>query len=84
VEHNTRGLLRVADAGLEAALRGVLSSADDYTRSTKPHIDGDGKAARDELIDSRARDGYACLALLDGRKVGEQVAQAPAGWPKTW
>jgi hypothetical protein len=71
-----RGLLRVADAGLEAALRGVLSSADDYASSTKPHIDWDDKAARDELIDSQARDGYACLALLDGRKVGEQVAQA--------
>ena len=71
-----RGLLRVADAGLEAALRGVLSSGDDYASAGKPHIDWDDKAARAELVDSRARDGYACLALLDGRTWGEQVAQA--------
>jgi Transposase DDE domain/Transposase domain (DUF772) len=71
-----RGLLRVADAGLQAELRGVLTSGDDYAGNAKPHIDWDDPAARQELIDSRARDGYACLALLDGRTLGEQVGQA--------
>jgi len=28
-------------------------------------------AAREELIDSRARDGYAVLALLDGRELAD-------------
>jgi hypothetical protein len=71
-----RGLLRVADDGLEAELRAVLASGDDYASNAKPHIDWDDEAARQELIDSRARDGYACLALLDGRTLGEEVGQA--------
>jgi Transposase DDE domain/Transposase domain (DUF772) len=71
-----RGLLRVADVGLEVELRDVLSGGDDYASNAKPHIDWEDAAARDALIDSRARDGYACLALLDGRKLGEEVSQA--------
>ncbi|HEV7578979.1 MAG TPA: IS1182 family transposase [Mycobacterium sp.] len=71
-----RGLLRVADAELEAELRSVLSGGDDYASTAKPCIDWDDAAARDALIDSRARDGYACLALLDGRELSQEVAQA--------
>src|SRR6266704_266633 len=71
-----RGLLRVAGAGLAAQLRGVLSSGDDYASPGKPHIDWDDPAARQALVDSRARDGYACLTLLDGRRLGEEVGQA--------
>src|SRR4051794_1132599 len=71
-----RGLLRVANAELEAQLRAVLSSGDDYASTAKPHIDWDDPAAREALIDSRARDGYACLALLDGRKLSEELTQA--------
>jgi hypothetical protein len=71
-----RGLLRVASAELETELRAVLSGGDDYASTAKPHIDWDDAAARDALIDSRARDGYACLALLDGRKLSEEVRQA--------
>ena len=71
-----RGLLRVAGGGLEAELRAVLSSGDDYAGTGKPQIDWDDPAARDALIDSRARDGYACLALLDGRRLSEEVTQA--------
>ena len=71
-----RGLLRVADAELGAQLRAVLSSGDDYASTAKPHIDWDDPAAREALIDSRARDGYACLALLDGRKLSEELTQA--------
>jgi hypothetical protein len=71
-----RGLLRVAEVEVEAELRAVISSGDDYASTAKPHIDWEDPAARDALIDSRARDGYACLALLNGRRLSEQVTQA--------
>jgi hypothetical protein len=71
-----RGLLAVADADLEADLRGLLTSGDDYRSPGKPGIDWDDRAAQAELIDSRARDGYALLAWLDGRRVTETVTEA--------
>jgi len=76
-----RRLLAVADPGLRAELRAALRSGDDYARPGKPQIDWDDPAAREQLIDSRARDGFAVLALLDGRdrgKLGEPVEQAAA------
>lgn len=73
-----RGLLAAADADLATALRAVLSSGDDYTTAGKPQIDWDDVAAREVLIDSRARDGYALLTALDGRRVDAPVAQAAA------
>ena len=73
-----RGLLKVAGAGLEAQLRAVLSGADDYAGMGKPQIDWDDPAARDELIASRARDGYAVLAVIDGRGLDGPVEQAAA------
>jgi hypothetical protein len=55
----------------------VLSSGDDYTITAKPVVDWDDKTAREALIDSRARDGYALLSTLDGRKdLPEPVPQA--------
>jgi hypothetical protein len=71
-----RGLLRVADAVLEAQLRAVLASGDDYASAAKPQIDWDDADAREQLIDSRARDAWACLALLDGRELAVAVAEA--------
>ena len=71
-----RGLLKVADQDLEAELRAVLKSGDDYATSAKPQIDWDDQAARDALIDSRARDAYACLGLLEGRQLPVEVGQA--------
>jgi hypothetical protein len=71
-----RGLLKAADAELEAELRVVLSGCDDYVKTSKPQIDWDDPDARGTLIASRARDGYAVLAVLDGRELGESVAQA--------
>ncbi len=73
-----RGLLKVADAGLEAELRSVMTSGDDYASSSKPHIDWDDTEARAALIDSRARDAYACLAHLDSRELVGEVADAAA------
>ncbi len=71
-----RGVLGEADAELEAELRAVIGSGDDYATSAKPQIDWDDPAAREELIDSRARDAFACLAVLDGRKLDATLTQA--------
>jgi hypothetical protein len=71
-----RQLLAAADDELEAELRAQLSSGDDYASSAKPHIDWDDAAAREALIDSRAKDGFLCLAMLDGRTLDPPVAQA--------
>jgi hypothetical protein len=71
-----RGLLRVADEVLEAELRSLLQSGDDYASSAKPQIDWDDQDARTELIDSRARDALACLAVLEGRFLSGEVADA--------
>jgi hypothetical protein len=73
-----RGLLAAADAELAAALRTALTSGDDYASAAKPQIDWDDPAAREELIDSRARDGFGVLAVLEGRKLDGAVGQAAA------
>lgn len=71
-----RGLLAVADATLAAELRAVMTSGDDYASSAKPQIDWDDAPAREQLIDSRAKDGHACLAVLDDRRLGPVVTEA--------
>jgi hypothetical protein len=71
-----RGLFKVADDELVAELRGVLRSGDDYASSAKPMIDWDDEAARDALIDSRAKDAYAVLLVLDGRPLADVMTQA--------
>lgn len=72
-----RGLLTAAEPDPDATLRAALTSGDDYTSTAKPVVDWDDKTAREALIDSRARDGYALLAALDGRKdLPEPVTQA--------
>jgi hypothetical protein len=71
-----RGLLRVAGTDLAGDLRAALASGDDYASTAKPVIDWDDTAARDALVDSRARDGYALLAAAEGRQLPEAVGQA--------
>jgi hypothetical protein len=72
-----RGLLTAAGVDLAAGLRAALTSGDEYTSPSKPVVDWDDKTAREALIDSRARDGYALLTCLDGRKdLPEPVTQA--------
>lgn len=71
-----RGLLRAADHVLRPALRAVLASGDGYTDAAKPVIDWTDAAEREALVDSRARDGYALLAVLDGRVLAPEVGQA--------
>jgi len=71
-----RGLLKVAGPALEAELRAVMTSGDDYASSSKPHIDWDDTEARAALIDTRSADGYACLMHLDGQPLDAEVADA--------
>ena len=71
-----RGLLSAADTDLAGRLCGVLTSGDEYASTAKPVVDWDDAAAREVLVDSRARDGYALLAVLEGRDLPEPVAQA--------
>jgi Transposase DDE domain/Transposase domain (DUF772) len=73
-----RGVLKAAEKELEAELRAALSGCDDYVAVGKPQIDWDDPDAREELIASRARDGYAVLAVVHGRKLAEAVEQAAA------
>jgi hypothetical protein len=70
-----RGLLRAADHVLRAELRAVISSGDAYTDTAKPVIDWTDAGEREALVDSRARDGYALLAVLDGRMLAQEVEQ---------
>jgi len=72
-----RGLLKVADAGLEDELRSSTKSGDDYASSSKPQIEWDDEAARDGLVDSRAEDADACRAVVDGRALAGKVEAAP-------
>ena len=71
-----RGLLKVTDKALEDELRRVIKSGDDYASASKPQIDWDDHAAREALVDSRAKDAYACLAALDGRELDNTVEEA--------
>jgi len=71
-----RGLLRLADAGVQSELRAVLSCGDDYASAAKPLIDWDDVAEREALIDSRATDAFALLALLEGRELDEDLTKA--------
>jgi hypothetical protein len=71
-----RGLLKVAGPALEAELRAVMTSGDDYASASKPHIDWDDTEARAALVDSRSCDGYACLVHLGGRALDDEVADA--------
>jgi len=73
-----RGLLASAKEALATELRDALKREDDYRSAGKPVCDWDDEAAREALVDALARDGYALLALLDGRELGETVKQAAA------
>ena len=61
-----RVLLRTADHVLRAELRTQLASGDAHTDTAKPGIDWTDRSEREALVDSRAKDAYALLAILDG------------------
>ncbi len=70
-----RGLLKVAGPK-EPELRELLSSGDDYASTAKPQIDWDDTDAREALVDSRAKDGYALLTHLDGEELDPLLKDA--------
>lgn len=71
-----RGLLKVADADLEAELRSLLARDDDYSTPGKPVCDYEDAVAREALVDALARDAMALVAALDGRALEPEVDQA--------
>jgi len=71
-----RALLKAADEELRHELRAVISSGDDYASSAKPQIDWEDPAEREQLIDSRAKDGFALVMALCGRELGQAVLEA--------
>lgn len=71
-----RNLLKVANRSLRDSLVRVLTSGDDYASSAKPTIDRDDRDAQAELIDSRAKDAYACLVVLEATELTPEVNQA--------
>jgi hypothetical protein len=71
-----RGLLKAADAKLEAELRAVLCGDDDYRAAGKPACDWDDAEARAALIDRLACDGVALLGALEGCQLQPGVGQA--------
>lgn len=78
IRSGIRGLLQVADAGLEARLRAVLARDDDYAVAGKPVCAWDDASARKELVDALAKDGHAALTVLEGSEPGKAVTQAGA------
>jgi transposase len=71
-----RKLLQLAEPELGDELRRVFTSGDDYATSAKPMIDWDDRDAQAALVDSRAKDGYAALVLLEGRALSESQKEA--------
>jgi IS5 family transposase len=72
-----RALLGMAGDDLEARLRAVLASGDDYATSAKPQIDWDDPTAREALIDSVAKDGFLALIALEAEaELSEAVTAA--------
>jgi hypothetical protein len=71
-----RGLLRGSDEALAEAIRAVLRRDDDYASAGKPVCEWDDAAAREALVDALAKDGYAALLVLDGRKLWAEVTEA--------
>ena len=73
-----RGLLRVVDATLDAELQATLRRADDYKEAGKPVCDWEDAKAREVLVDALARDGFAVLSAVEGRKLATPVREAVA------
>jgi hypothetical protein len=71
-----RGLLKAADEPLAAELQAALPSGEEDASAAKPQIDWDDQTARQALVDARARDAHAALALLQGRPLTQAVAEA--------
>jgi hypothetical protein len=78
IRSGIRGLFKAADASVEAELRSVIRSEDDYATAGKPACDYDDPAARQALVDALAKDAMALLGVLDGRELDGLLTQAGA------
>jgi hypothetical protein len=68
-------LLAAAATDVEAELRTVLGRDDDYRTAGKPACDCDDKTALEQLVADLAADAHACLAVIDSRNLGEELAR---------
>lgn len=66
----------MADVDLAERFRALLASGDDYASPPSRSWTGTTRRPGEALVDSRARDGDALLAALDGRPLSEAVGQA--------
>jgi ribosomal protein L12E/L44/L45/RPP1/RPP2 len=64
------------DPALACVVRAALIRDDDYASLGKPPCDWDDPKAREALVDALVRDARAVLAALDGRQLGESLAEA--------
>ncbi len=71
-----RRLLAVAGPALRVELRAVLRRDDDYAAAGKPTCDWDDPAAREALVAELAIDGFACLEVVEGRRLDVEVVEA--------
>lgn len=71
-----RGVLESLPSELQQRVHDAFVSDDSYKTSAKPSIDWTDESARAALIDSRARDGYACLESLEGELLSDEQHQA--------
>ena len=78
IRSGIRGVLKAADAELDAQLRAVIVRDDDYAVAGKPVCDYDDDAARKVLIDALAKDGSAVMTVLEGRQLGPVLVRAGA------
>ncbi|MHB8190836.1 MAG: transposase [Ferrimicrobium sp.] len=76
IRSGIRNLFKVATGSLVGELRSVLTSGDDYVSSSKPTIEWDDVVAREALVDSRAKDAYACLLVLEGKELTPELSEA--------
>lgn len=56
----------------------MLTRGDDYRAAGKPVCGWDDPVEHSEFVDALARDGHACLRVLDGRDLDGAVADAAA------
>ncbi len=71
-----RALLKIVNGEFAVELRSACKRDDDYVAAGKPSCDWDDAEARESLVDALARDAFAVLAMLDGRKLEPEVTQA--------
>jgi hypothetical protein len=64
------------DPALACVVRAALIRDHDYASLGKQPCDWDDPKAREALVDALVRDARAVLAALDGRRLGESLAEA--------